>query len=254
LFVEGYPDHPEGKTVDPDRAREYTLPLTHRRARVPKFAELQTLENDVAYLLKRPAHELVVEDLESIHTEFDLFLTIPKAGISWRRQNDRSPDSLAIAYAWGWPTHGEVVEVALTELFTWQYGYLWTESSPARAKFNFPEGLPIETLLEHRVRRLTQTYYRLAGYLHAMCPGRTHINVAPDELLEGIQISEQELQLFLIAWGPRGLYRWRSLTATTIARASAQLRPDSSCERPPAQQSFASQTTRSLAGILPEMA
>jgi len=219
LFVEGYPQDADATTVDPDRAREYTLPLTHYRARVPKFDQLQTLENDVAYLLKRPAHTLVIADLGLLDREpdeFGQFVAVPRAGLSWNRR--KGPlDNLVITYASTWPPYGELVEAGLVDLFKWQYGWFWEQGLFQRGSHGFPDTFPIETLLEQRIRRLEIAFEGLSYLLHRKPRGHP----VPEDLanaLEALKVSDEELRLFCIAWGPQGLHRWRDLSEATLAR------------------------------------
>lgn len=226
LFVEGYPQDADATTVDPDRAREYTLPLTHYRARVPKFDQLQTLENDVAYLLKRPAQTLVIADfgqLDEESEEFSQFVAVPQAGLSWKSRKG-SPDNLAITYASTWPTYGELVEAGLVDLFKWQYGWLWEQGMFQRGSHGFPDAFSIETLLEQRIRRLEVAFEGLSYLLHRKRGGHP---VQEDlvNALEALKVSDEELRLFCVAWGPRGLHRWRHLSEATLARCYPNVNP-----------------------------
>jgi hypothetical protein len=222
LFVEGYPLDADATSVDPDRAWEYTLPLTHYRARVPKFDQLQILENDVAYLLKRPAQTLVIEDLGVLSKHphnFSAFITVPRENLSWKGR-DWCPDTLAITYSSHWPTYGDLVQAGLEPLFRWQYGYLWEQGDFQRASFGFPDTDTIETLIEQRMRRLALLFEGLTYLLH--CDRYKH-SVSADFLnaLETIAVSEDELRLYCIAWGPKGLHRWRALDEEKLTRLRA---------------------------------
>lgn len=222
LFVEGYPQDADATSVDPDRAQEYTLPLTHHRARVPKFDQLQTLENDVAYLLKRPAQTLIVEDFGLANKDphrFSHFVAVPQAALSWKSRDWR-PDNLAITYSSKWPTYGELVQAGLAPLFRWQYGCLWEAGHFQRASCGFPDALPIETLLEQRVYRLALVFEGLSYLLHR---SSAELPVSKDFLnaLWTMKLSEEELRLYCIAWGPEGLDRWRGLAETTLATCGA---------------------------------
>lgn len=232
LFVEGYPKNPNGKEVDRDRAEEYTLPLSHPRSRTPGFDELQLLENDVAYVLERPAHTLVITDRNIPDNAEDpamQFISVPRKGIDWRRERRRrkvDPDSLEVAYAADWPTYGALVEVGLAELFKWQYGYLWKRGHFARSMYAIPDQCDIDTWLQQRVDRLELVFN---GLTHLMLADHRQQNFPAEifDMLWAIPTSPDELCLYLRTFGPRGVHRWRHLAESFLEkRISAGILPE----------------------------
>lgn len=145
------------------------------KKRAPQPAGIQRLENDVARLLKRIPHQIVVryEDPHAIDTVEILLSGLGPTGpdLNFRQLN---PQHLQLAYAGDWPTYHRLKDANVTAEYMWQWGVLWDANIPGypwtREALGLAPDEPVESFLpdlsiamferEVRTRAALQVIYR----------------------------------------------------------------------------------------------
>jgi hypothetical protein len=155
----------DGPSINSFRWSLYPL---RRDSRAPQAASIQWLENSVAKLLKRPAHEVVIYNTALINSKdpyADLSIGKPAAGIDLR---DVDEHDLHLGYADEWPTYRRLKYsrprggVHLISLYAWQYGILWDRGvlkEPwTREALGLPADIPVESFLPGLVEKAKQEH------------------------------------------------------------------------------------------------
>lgn len=160
----------------------YSLYPPRAKTRAPQAGGIQSLENRVAKLLRRPAHKIVIErtspllDGCGLHNAIDLFTGEPAADIDLR---DSPATELELAYEYDWPTYSRLGKFnlarvreqnRLVNLYAWQWGILWDRDVLAeqwsREALGIPANVPVEAFLPDVVEQLAVERYQ--EYLHRL--------------------------------------------------------------------------------------
>lgn len=157
--------------------------LSARRA--PPAGKLQSLENCVAKLLRRPAHLVVVREAIERDPAIPLLYLAPAPGL----KRYAEPDEIELGYDNGWPTYSDLSQFGkydlngpweeqpeLIKAFGWQWGCLWDRApddyrqtwcrqfrqiprhwlSYWCERANISKDLPMEALLPLLVRKMSE--------------------------------------------------------------------------------------------------
>jgi hypothetical protein len=162
--ISSYPKLDEALGLPDGNSQRYALfPLERANTRAPQIGGIQSLENRVARLLRRPAHKVVIENtaplhgIGNLHRALDLIAGEPRADANFRAID---PTHLELAYEYDWPTYGRLGKIDLSRIrdqdtlvsrYAWQWGILWDRDIlPAqwsREALGIPASMKVEEFL-----------------------------------------------------------------------------------------------------------
>lgn len=200
------------------QSRRYSLYPWQKKNRGPQAGGTQALENRVAKLLKRSAHNIVVTNsakinLENIHLSEEVEGKIG-AGLNLR---DFEAVHFQLNYEGDWPTYrrlkshrpwlhpGPSINKLLTtdahekwpemlRLYSWQWGVLWDQGLPwlSREALGIDPNVPIESFLPELTAKAMRERM-LLPILAKISRGRELLSIWEDALLSGCNDSTLDL-------------------------------------------------------------
>jgi len=173
-----YPALDEALGLESGTSCRYAIYPPRKKTRAPQAAKIQSLENGVAKLLRRPAHKIVIENTAALQRKsslaewIDLFVGYPLAEINLR---ESEPADLELGYEYDWPTYSRLGKFSrvsplrldrVVNLYAWQWGILWDEGvlppQWSRERLGIPLDTPVEVFLPNMVRNAAIERFVLA--------------------------------------------------------------------------------------------